>query len=131
LDPSIIEERFLVVTQCLRDEGVEVDDLQFGGRFGANGDGPSAGVGPAGGDEDRNPVGGFEGGGGPRFGNDGPGTGADGPNGEGFDPGDRLLDGLGLDSGDPDVVAAVEACQSAIDAIFTPPSDDAGAQEDS
>lgn len=90
-------------TACLRDEGLDVDDISFGTRGGDGGT-------PAGGSR---PPGGFGGGGAPNAGNGGPG-------GAGFDPTQRIIDQLGLDDTDPAVTAAIEVCQPLISAAFTP-----------
>ncbi|MCU1397579.1 MAG: hypothetical protein JWN62_688 [Acidimicrobiales bacterium] len=112
-------------TACLRDNGLDVDDITFG-----NGQGPAAGGGGFGGppgtgatrgttpagatpaDGSTPPGGGF---GGP------PGTGG-GTGGAGFDPSARIIDRLGLDATDPTVKTAIAACQSILDSAFQPQS---------
>lgn len=95
-------------TACLRDNGVQVDDITFGPRNGGgtNGDGgpPLDGSLPAGG---------------PAFGAPPDGSiPTGGPGGEGFDPTARILDQLGLDSTDPTVKAALDTCESIMTEVF-------------
>ena len=105
--PSIrtaIQATFNEFTDCLRDQGLEVDDIDFG-------DGP--GGGPAGGSVPdglrgwavASRVGRLR-----RTRMAWPG----GPNGEGFDPTRGIIEQLGLDADDPAVTAAVDACRSII-----------------
>ena len=100
-------------TACLRDEGLDVDDISFG----QPGDGGGA---PGGGAPDGSiPAGGGGFNGGP------PGTPPDGaatgPGGGGFDPSQIMIERLGLDDSDPAVTAALAVCQPIMDdALQTP-----------
>jgi hypothetical protein len=89
---ATLEEGMLGLTECLRDEGVQVDDFDFD-NFGAGGQGAGAGQGGAG-----------QGGGA----DDGGGAGVERGN---ADPGARIAGALGLDMEDPAVEAAMEICQ--------------------
>ena len=116
-DATGIQDAFNAFTECLRDEGLEVDDIEFGvgPGGGAIGGGPDGGIPPGGGSV---PDGGFQGG--PPGGSIPDG----GPGGEGFDPTDRLIEQLDLDEDDPAVTAAVEVCQPALENAFTAPTDE-------
>lgn len=124
LDRDAIQASLNDFTGCLRDQGLEVDDISFG-----NGQGPAGGAGqggfggpPGGGslpDGAAPPDGSIPAGGGPGFG--GPPPAGDGQGG-GFDPTDRIIEQLGLDDTDPAVTAAIAACQSILDGAFTPNS---------
>ena len=123
LDRDAIQASLNDFTACLRDQGLDVDDITFGG-----GQGPAGGTGE----------GGF--GGGPPAGGSvpagatpadgstpaapGPGFGGPPPTGDGqgrgFNPTDRIIQQLGLDDTDPAVTAAISACQSILDGAFTP-----------
>lgn len=96
-----IQENLLLYTQCLRDEGLDVGDIEFGGGPGAgNGGGNGAGNGGNG---------------------DGNGAGAgraQGNGGAGFDPSSRLARALDLDLEDPAVTAALEACEPVLEEAF-------------
>jgi hypothetical protein len=124
-DATAIQDAFNAFTECLRDEGLEVDDIEFGvgPGGGAIGDGPGGATGtpPGGGSV---PDGGFQGG--PPAGGSIPDG---GPGGEGFDPTDRLIEQLELDEDDPAVTAAVEVCQAVLETAFTAPTDDAPTDE--
>jgi hypothetical protein len=124
-DATAIQDAFNAFTECLRDEGLEVDDIEFGvgPGGGAIGDRPDGATGtpPGGGSV---PDGGFQGG--PPAGGSIPDG---GPGGEGFDPTDRLIQQLELDEDDPAVTAAVEVCQPALESAFTAPTDDAATDE--
>jgi hypothetical protein len=124
-DATAIQDTFNAFTECLRDEGLEVDDIEFGvgPGGGAIGDGPDGanGTPPGGGSV---PDGGFQGG--PPPGGSIPDG---GPGGEGFDPTDRLIQQLDLDEDDPAVTAAVEVCQPVLETAFTAPTDDAPTDE--
>lgn len=124
-DATGIQDAFNAFTECLRDEGLEVDDIEFGvgPGGGAIGDRPDGATGtpPGGGSV---PDGGFQGG--PPAGGSIPDG---GPGGEGFDPTDRLIQQLELDEDDPAVTAAVEVCQPALETAFTAPTDDAATDE--
>lgn len=107
-DRTQIEAALTAFTTCLRDNGLQVDDITFGGpgERGPNGTGgDSGGTAPSG-----PPPSGFSGGTRP----DGP------PNGQGFNPTDRIIERLGLDKTDPAVAKALTACQPALEAAFTP-----------
>ena len=114
-DPDTIQNSLNDFTACLRDEGLQVDDITFGPPNGPAANGTTDGSIPAGAD-----------GQGPGFGPppdgsipDGGGQGA-GPGGAGFDPTARLIEQLGLDDTDPAVGAAIEACQSIMTEAFQP-----------
>lgn len=95
-DPEAMQQATLAYTECLRDEGLEVDDLDFSGQGGPGG---GDGVGPGGTPPDGSaPSGSLPAGGDP---GQGPGGG---------DPGNRLAEVLGLDLDDPTVAAALEVC---------------------
>jgi hypothetical protein len=93
-DPEAMQQATLAYTECLRDQGLEVDDLDFSAQGGPGG---GDGVGPGG----TPPGGSAPGGSIP----DGAGEG-----GPGGDPGDRLAEILGLDADDPTVAAALDVC---------------------
>jgi hypothetical protein len=101
-------------TACLRDEGLDVDDITFGqpGDGGPNAAGPGADGGRPDGSV---PAGGFNGGpqGAPPAGS------ATGPGGDGFDPTQMMIDRLGLDDSDPAVTAALAVCQPIMDDALT------------
>ncbi|MBI4935501.1 MAG: hypothetical protein HY828_16595 [Actinobacteria bacterium] len=111
-DRTEIQESLTEFTACLRDQGLEVDDVDFGaGPGGAGPGGP-----PADGSLPTPPAdggGGFQGGPPP----DGSFP-AGGPGGEGFDPTARILEQLGLDTTDPAVTAAVDSCSAVLDGAF-------------
>jgi len=118
LDRDAIQESLNDFTACLRDQGLEVDDITFGGGQGpADGNGGGFNGPPAGGSipagatpaDGSVPTGGFAG---------PPPTG--GGQGEGFDPTERIIERLDLDQSDPAVTAAISACQSILDGAFTP-----------
>ncbi len=91
-----LEEGLLVYTDCLRAEGLDVGDLTFDGGQGAQG-GQAQGQGQA-------------------DGADGEGRGQpQGQGGAGGDRAERIANRLGLDLEDPDVVAALEACEPTLD----------------
>lgn len=91
-DPETLAEQFLTYTQCLRDEGLDVGDLEFGqpgggqGQAQRNGDGAGAGRGQA------------------------QGQGGAGGNRSGF-----IANRLGLDIEDPAVVAAMSSCEQVLE----------------
>lgn len=92
-DPETIAEEFLAYTQCLRDEGLDVGDLEFGQ--------PGAGQGQ---------------------GQDGNGGGrgqAQGQAGAGGDRSARVANRLGLDVEDPAVVDAMTACESVLEDVLS------------
>ena len=115
-DRDAIQQAMSDFTACLRDEGLEVDDVTFGGP----GDGGPGGNGsiPVG----SLPPGGFVGGptGSP------PQGGPQGPGAEGFDPTARIIEQLGLDDTDPAVAAALDVCGSLLTDAFQPTSTTAG-----
>jgi hypothetical protein len=108
LDRDAIQTAMNDYTACLRDEGLDVDDVTTGG---PGGGAPGGGL-PTPGDGSL-PPGGF--GGGPG------GSLPDGaaPGGDGFDPTARMIEQLGLDDSDPAVAAALETCQPIMDGAFT------------
>lgn len=103
-------------TACLRDEGLDVDDITFGP--------PGGGAGPNGGATNGSlPAGAIPQGGGfggPPPGGSAPAGGPGGPGGAGFDPTARIIEQLGLDDTDPKVVAALAKCQPLMTAAFQP-----------
>jgi hypothetical protein len=109
-DRTAIEDAFNEFTGCLRDEGLDVDDIDL--PAGPSGDGPPGSAPPgsipagAGGSV---PAGGFRGGPPPSD-----------AGGEGFDPTARIVEQLGLDADDPAVSAAVEACSASLEGAFAP-----------
>jgi hypothetical protein len=118
VDRDAIQNSLNDFTACLRDEGLDVDDITFGppgGAAGANANAPDGSV----------PTGGGQGGGfgGPPPGGSVPAIGANGgPGGPGFDPTARLIERLGLDDTDPAVVAALAKCEPIMTAAFQPPT---------
>ncbi len=118
IDREQIQNSLNDFTACLRDQGLQVDDITFGPPRGANGaaTAPGGSV-PAGAN-----------GPGPGFGGPPPGgsvpTGAaggpGGPGGAGFDPTAQMIERLGLDKTDPAVVAALAKCEPIITAAFQP-----------
>lgn len=97
-------------TECLRDNGLQVDDIEFGGPPGGGGPGGDAGAGGADGSVPAAPPGGFG------------GSRPERPaGGDGFDPTARIIEQLGLDENDPAVTKALEACQAQLEAAFTRP----------
>jgi hypothetical protein len=103
-------------TACLRDEGLDVDDITFGppgGAAGANGAATNGSV-PAGADQRG---GGF---GGPPPDGSAPAGADGGPGGAGFDPTARIIERLGLDDTDPAVTAALAMCEPLITAALQP-----------
>lgn len=108
LDRDAIQTAMNDYTACLRDEGVDVDDITMGG---PGGGAPGGGV-PTPGDGSL-PPGGF---GGPAGGSLPDGA---APGGDGFDPTTRMIEQLGLDETDPTVTAALATCQPILDGAFT------------
>ena len=86
-----IQENLLVYTQCLRDEGLDVGDIEFGGGGAGGGDGAGNG--------------------------DGAGR-AQGNGGAGQDPSTRIARFLDLDLEDPAVSAAIDACAPVLEEAF-------------
>lgn len=121
LDRDAIQTAMNDFTACLRDEGLEVDDITMGG--GAGGGAPDGSF-PAGGPNGDGslPPGGFDGGpnGAPPEGGQG-----GGPGGDGFDPTAMLIAQLGLDDTDPAVTAALEICQPLMENAFQTPTTEA------
>ena len=126
LDQDAVQASLNDFTACLRDQGLDVDDITFG-----NGQGPAAGTGeggfgggpPGGGsvpDGATATGGSTPADGDPGFG--GPPPTGDGQDGAGFNPTDRIIAQLGLDDTDPAVTAAISACQSILDSAFQPDS---------
>jgi hypothetical protein len=119
IDREAIQNSLNDFTACLRDEGLDVDDITFGppgGRAtGANG-GATDGSVPAGA---TGQGGGF---GGPPPDGSAPANGGanGGPGRAGFDPTARLIERLGLDDTDPKVIAALAKCQPIMTAAFQP-----------
>jgi hypothetical protein len=119
-DRTAIQDALNSFTECLRDNGVQVDDVDFGvGPGGGPGGTPPDGAQPV--TSGDVPAGGF----GPPTDGSVPagGAGPGGPGGDGFDPTDRIIEQLGLDDTDPTVTAALTACQAELDAAFTPAGD--------
>jgi hypothetical protein len=107
-DFSALQTSLSDYTACLRDQGLQVDDITLGTPGNGNGNGtPPNGSIPAGG-------GGF---GGPPGGGSTP---AGGPGGAGFNPTDAIIQQLGLDDTDPKVSAALDACASILTTAFQP-----------
>ena len=103
-----VQENLLVYTQCLRDEGLDVGDLDFGNgaggpRAGAGGDGAGNGGAGAG-----NGAGGDRAGNGAAGGGPGAGGGAEG----------RIAQFLGLDVDDPATAEALQSCQDVLADAF-------------
>lgn len=124
-DPDAIQAALTDFTACLRDEGLDVDDITFGpgagGGPGGGGDGAAtAGTGavPGGATDGSVPPGGFEG--------TPPGDGQGPPEGEGFDPTSRMIEQLGLDEDDPAVTAALDACEPLLESAMQPSTTEAG-----
>jgi hypothetical protein len=107
-DNEAMQEATLAFTECLRDEGLDVGDLELPT--------PGQGGGPA--DGATPPDGATDGTGTP--GQGGPPDGAGPGNG---DPSARLVEVLGLDADDPAVVAALEVCQPLLEDAFQAPAD--------
>lgn len=101
-----MQDALVEFTECLRDEGLDVGDIDFGG--GAPGGGAPGGGAPGGGAPDGGaPDGGAPG----ERPAGGSGDGA-GPRG---DPSARIAEILDLDPDDPDVQAALETCQPVLE----------------
>lgn len=95
VDRAELEQGLLAYTDCLRGEGLDVGDLTLGepgqGQGAGQGEGAGQGQGPGNGERE----GGFGG------------------------RAARMMNQLGLDADDPEVAAAIEACESTLDEIFT------------
>jgi hypothetical protein len=111
-DSTKIQAALNDFTACLRDNGVQVNDITFG-RPGGNGGNCGGGGGGGGAHYGSVPPGGFNGTR-PSF----PTGGGNAPGGAGFDPTARLISRLGLDDTDPKVKAALATCQPALTAAF-------------
>jgi hypothetical protein len=119
-DPTKLQAAFNDFTSCLRDNGLQVNDITIGqGRNGGGaGNGTGTGNGGNGGGNGGAPDGSIPPGG---FGGPPPSFtpgGANAPGGAGFDPTTRLITRLGLDNTDPKVKAAIATCQPALLAAF-------------
>ncbi|MDO8363311.1 MAG: hypothetical protein Q7V88_10485 [Actinomycetota bacterium] len=118
LDREATQTALTDFTACLRDEGLDVDDITFGPPGGAGtGDGAPTPDGSLPTPDGSVPGGGFDGG--PNGAPPG-GGGANGPGGAGFDPTQVMIDRLGLDDTDPAVASALTACQPILDAVVQP-----------
>lgn len=118
-DRTAIQDGLNAFTACLRDQGLQVDDLTLGDGPGAGGPGgPPAGDGGTASSTGSSVAGGQGGftGGPPPGAPDGNGGGPP----DGFNPTDRIIEQLGLDDTDPAVTAAIDACQPVLDQAFTP-----------
>ena len=105
-DNPELQDALVGYTDCLRDEGLDVGDLEIG-QGGQDGQAPGDGQGPRGG---------AQGGGGGQ----GQGGGQGGqPQGDGQGPGGFIANALGLDPEDPEVEAALETCQPHLDEAFS------------
>lgn len=113
-DPAAIQNTLNDFTACLRDAGLQVDDITFGPRAGGAGGAPGGSI-PAGANGQG---GGF--GGPPPNGSAPTNGGQGGPGGAGFDPTARIIERLGLDGTDPAVVAALAKCQPLLTTAFQP-----------
>jgi hypothetical protein len=131
-DTQAIQDALNDFTACLRDHGLDVDDITFGGGQGpggnpgggfggGNGVGNGNGTNGNGNGSTQNTTGGSNGATPPPggFGGRG-GNGGNGGNGAGFDPTERIIDQLGLDKNDPAVTSALSACQPILTAGFQP-----------
>lgn len=103
-DPEAMQEATLAYTECLREQGLDVDDLDFNAQGGPGG---GAGVGAGGSvpPDASIPAGSL-----PEGAGDGPGGG---------DPGNRLAEILGLDPDDPTVAAALEVCAPTLEGAMS------------
>jgi hypothetical protein len=122
-DRTAIQAALTAFTACLRDQGLNVNDIDFsagpgGDRAGGpptstagsqTGSGGGTGSGGNGNGTGSGGTGGFQG---------GPPPDAAGGSGKGFDPTARIIKRLGLDATDPTVKAAVTACSSKLDGAF-------------
>jgi hypothetical protein len=136
LDRDAIQASLNDFTACLRDQGLDVDDITFGngqGPAGGNGGGFGGPPGTGGATTGSVPAGATPGdgsvpsGGGGGFGGPpGAGNGQGAGGGQGFDPTTRIIEQLGLDATDPAVTAAISSCQSILDSAFQPTTTTAG-----
>ena len=124
VDREAIQNSLNDFTACLRDEGLDVDDITFGPRGGNGGTGANANGGATDGSVPAGAAGQGGGFGGPPPGGSAPANGGaggpGGPGGAGFDPTARLIERLGLDDTDPKVVAALAKCEPIMTAAFQP-----------
>lgn len=97
-DNPEVQDAFVEYSECLRDEGLDVGDLQLGGN-GGPGNANGAGAGNANGAADG----------------DGPQRGQGQGRGGFANRTERLANQLGLDAEDPQVIAATEACGPILD----------------
>ena len=125
VDREKIQNALNDFTACLRDEGLQVDDITFGPRGGGNGTNGTNGTTNANGGATDGSVPAAGADGGPGFGPPPDGsvpTGANGgrggPDGAGFDPTKRIIERLGLDDTDPAVTAALTKCQPILTEAF-------------
>jgi hypothetical protein len=127
-DRTAIQDALNGFTECLRDNGVQVDDIDFSvGPGGGDGPGGPDGTAPDGAAPQGTgdvPAGGF---GTPPDGS--APTGPGGPGGDGFDPTARIIEQLGLDDTDPAVTAALTTCQPELDAAFDQTGDGTAATD--
>jgi len=128
VDREKIQNALNDFTACLRDQGLNVDDITFGPRGGANGANGTNGTTNNGSATDGSVPANSNGGRG--FGPPPDGSvpvGANGgagarPGGAGFDPTARIIERLGLDATDPAVTAALAKCQPIMTEAFQPPT---------
>ena len=136
-DPAKMQAAFNDYTSCLRSNGLtQVKDITFGrpggdngGQGGQNGGGNGGQTGTGGGvfggggngatggaTNGSVPPGGFDG---PPPGGSRPDDNGNAPGGAGFDPSRRIIERLGLDTTDPTVQKATEACKAILTNAFT------------
>jgi len=113
VDPEAVQAALADYTECLRDQGLEVDDIQLGQPTGG-GNATDGSVVQA--PDGSVPVGGFQG--------PPPGANSGGQGGDGFDPTSRIVEQLGLDADDPAVATALDACESILTSAFQPDTTD-------
>jgi len=112
-DRTAVQNALNDFTACLRDQGLQVDDITFGPPAGGTRPDNGNGNAPDGSAPDGR---GF----GPRPDGSAPANGQGGPGGVGFDPTQRLIQSLGLDDTDPKVKAALDKCEPIMTAAFQP-----------
>ena len=119
IDRAAIQNGLNDFTKCLRDAGVQVNDITFGPPAGGAAGAGGATNGTAPGNTDAPGQGG--GFGGPPPDGSAPANGGNGrPGGAGFDPTARIIQRLGLDATDPAVKAAIDKCTPLITKAFQP-----------
>lgn len=123
VDQEAVQTALTDFTACLRDEGLDVDDITFG----PGGGGPGGAAGAPDGSFPAAPDGSVPGGFADSGDGSGPPAGGAAPDGEGFDPTSRMIEQLGLDESDPAVTAALEVCQPVLESAFQPTTTEAGA----